>query len=486
METTRDLGCADRQKSLERSLARRGKLPRSSLELNQLMPERDLARGEFLHESSVYWRSRRRAGEKRPAMPIAAGVGGISTLALLAATALPSLLGGRGSADERKAQLAYAPSRSIGPKSSSGASVAAADANARAISVRPRSVPGVGVQQRAATMIRAAVASAGSAAATTTAPGAATTTTAPTNSTTDASLVSSDSGALLAGSGGGALNDVVAVAARASARFTHRAAATVRAAVAPTRRRSAGAGAYKRATATIASQPAAILPTPLVPAKQPAALPHGTGLGAAHSGLAVGHSEPGPRRSSVAPHRLAKPSGTPVRAGGSGSPPPSGSGHTLVPPSGYVNPLAGTSVTPERIDQGVDYAGSGPLGAIGQGKVTYIGSSGTGWPGDFIEYRLVDGPDAGRYVYYAEGVSPVAGLHVGEVVRAGQQVAEIIPGYPTGIEVGWGAGGGTETYAASTQGWTPTMDADSVPTASGESFSSLIASLGGPPGKIVG
>jgi len=71
-------------------------------------------------------------------------------------------------------------------------------------------------------------------------------------------------------------------------------------------------------------------------------------------------------------------------------------------------------------------------------------------------------------------------------VRAGQQVAEIIPGYPTGIEVGWGAGGGTETYAASTQGWTPTMDADSVPTASGESFSSLIASLGGPPGKIVG
>ena len=65
--------------------------------------------------------------------------------------------------------------------------------------------------------------------------------------------------------------------------------------------------------------------------------------------------------------------------------------------NGYVNPLAGASVTPERIDQGVDYSGSGPLGAIGRARITYIATSNTGWPGAFIEYQPTDGPDAGRH-----------------------------------------------------------------------------------------
>ena len=108
-------------------------------------------------------------------------------------------------------------------------------------------------------------------------------------------------------------------------------------------------------------------------------------------------------------------------------------------------------MTPERIDQGVDYAGSGTLGAVGAGTVTYIGMSGTGWPGAFIEYRLSGGSYAGRYVYYAEGVNPAAGLHVGETLEAGQPVAEIVPGSPTGIEIGWGAGIGTETLARATR-----------------------------------
>jgi hypothetical protein len=151
-----------------------------------------------------------------------------------------------------------------------------------------------------------------------------------------------------------------------------------------------------------------------------------------------------------------------------------------------VNPLAGASVTPERIDQGVDYAGSGTLGAIGAAKISYVGTSDTGWPGAFIEYQLLDGPDAGRYVYYAEGVSPVAGLHVGETISAGQPVANLIPGWSTGIEIGWGSGIGTETYAAANGQWTTTMDANSVATPAGESFSALVASLGGPPGIVEG
>src|SRR6516165_3043303 len=68
--------------------------------------------------------------------------------------------------------------------------------------------------------------------------------------------------------------------------------------------------------------------------------------------------------------------------------------------AGYVNPLAGARLKPERVDMGVDYAGSGTLAAIGTARLTYVATSETGWPGAFIEYRLLGGPDAGRYVYY--------------------------------------------------------------------------------------
>jgi len=152
----------------------------------------------------------------------------------------------------------------------------------------------------------------------------------------------------------------------------------------------------------------------------------------------------------------------------------------------YINPLAGAKVTPERIDQGVDYAGSGPLGAIGAARITYVAASAPGWPGAFIEYQLIGGPYRGRHVYYAEGVVPAPGLHLGETVHPGQAIATIIPYYATGIEIGWGAGIATNTYAAERHEWNETDDADNVATASGKSFSALIASLGGPPGKVEG
>jgi hypothetical protein len=155
-------------------------------------------------------------------------------------------------------------------------------------------------------------------------------------------------------------------------------------------------------------------------------------------------------------------------------------------PQGYVNPLARARVTPERIDQGVDYAGSGTLAAIGPGTVTYVATGGTGWPGAFIAYRLTDGADNGCYVFYAEGVSPAPGLHVGDTVRAGQAIANIIRGYSTGIELGWAAGSGTKSYAAKMGRWTVHDDADNVASDAGRSFSALIALLGGPPGKMEG
>jgi hypothetical protein len=143
-------------------------------------------------------------------------------------------------------------------------------------------------------------------------------------------------------------------------------------------------------------------------------------------------------------------------------------------------------VTPERIDQGVDYAGSGALIAIGDATITYLATSDTGWPGAFIEYRLRSGPEAGCYVFYAEGVIPIGGLYAGETVRRGQAIATIDPDNPAGIEIGWGAGEGTKTYAAKMGQWSTKAEEDNIPTAAGMSFSSLIASLGGAPGRVGG
>ena len=118
--------------------------------------------------------------------------------------------------------------------------------------------------------------------------------------------------------------------------------------------------------------------------------------------------------------------------------------------------------------------------------VTYVATTGTGWPGSFIEYRLLDGPEAGCYVYYAEGVNPAPDLRVGHRVAAGQPIATIISGWETGIEIGWGAGTGTTAYAAKARQWDATSDEHSSASPAGKSFSALVASLGGPPGKIEG
>src|SRR5262249_28215682 len=150
----------------------------------------------------------------------------------------------------------------------------------------------------------------------------------------------------------------------------------------------------------------------------------------------------------------------------------------------YVNPLAGAVLTPKRVDQGVDYKGTGVLTALGAGTVTTVATSDTGWPGAFIEYQLADGPGAGCFVFYAEGIVPAANLQAGGAVRPGQPIAALIPGDPSGIEIGWGAGKGTGTYAAALGQWSSTADNDSISTEAGRSFNRLIKSLGGTPGRI--
>ena len=147
----------------------------------------------------------------------------------------------------------------------------------------------------------------------------------------------------------------------------------------------------------------------------------------------------------------------------------------------YHNPI-GPGLTPGRVDMGVDYSGAGPVYALGNGTITSTYNS--GWPGGgFIGLQLSDG--SGRYVYYAENISPA--VQVGQAVTAGQLIGHATGG---GIEVGWAAPPGTgQTMAAATGQNQPGLaqgDPGYYPTGYGLNFSNLIRSLGGPAGDVGG
>ena len=143
-------------------------------------------------------------------------------------------------------------------------------------------------------------------------------------------------------------------------------------------------------------------------------------------------------------------------------------------PSGYVNPLRGVSaLSPERIDQGVDYAGFGPIYALGDGTV--LSTVNGGWPGGtYITYRLDSGPAAGLVVYAAEDIEPL--VQVGESVTPDTVLGTVYEG-PDGIETGWADNGSGDTMARVASqffGWNS--------TAFGANFSQLLVSLGAPGG----
>jgi hypothetical protein len=519
----RDLACPELwQQSLERSLARRGRPTRSSLELFHLQPERDLSRGDLLRESLQYSQLRRSAVARRPVMSLPSA-GGISALALLAATTVPGLLSGRGP---------RAGGERIAFRADTG-QARPADALIAASSVKPslRSATSPAISGGAGTLNGASHGAAATASASA-ASAAPTSTSAASFAATSASLHSPPKHLALAhdatasgGASGGAAHALSGGAAP-PATNTSTAASRVPGIPQPAGHPSTGGGAVEDAARTTGGAPQAAgaparprtpthsvaavhkvapahavtpshpaLPSHPVTKTHPATTTHPTTVThpapkappakTTHPTSTRPVTKPQPVSSphpTTTTHPVAtpKPVATPHPAPKPAAPTPP------VPAGGYTNPLVHASVTPERIDQGVDYSGSGTLGAVGAGTVTYIGMSGTGWPGAFIEYRLSGGSYAGRYVYYAEGVNPAGGLHVGETLQAGQPVAEIVPGSSTGIEIGWGSGLGTQTLAEQLGQWSGGDDADSVPSASGESFSALIASLGGPPGKVEG
>ncbi len=157
----------------------------------------------------------------------------------------------------------------------------------------------------------------------------------------------------------------------------------------------------------------------------------------------------------------------------------------------YINPLRRIAgLSPERIDMGVDYAGAGPLLAIGAARVTMatdtdkppLCSGITCWPGGgVVVYQLLDGPFAGRYVYVAENITVT--VRRGQVVQAGQRIAILHDASPN-METGWASGRlgqtlaiaqGHQCYCGDPGGWS---------SIEGRNFNQLLVRLGAPSGLL--
>ena len=109
----------------------------------------------------------------------------------------------------------------------------------------------------------------------------------------------------------------------------------------------------------------------------------------------------------------------------------------------YRNPLRQVAnLYPERIDQGVDYSGTGPIYALGPGTIVNVyapSNSGWGPPTNsvFIDEHLSSGPASGLYVYAAECIHPT--VSVGQNVTSSTVIGDMFNcGY--GIETGWAVG----------------------------------------------
>jgi hypothetical protein len=138
----------------------------------------------------------------------------------------------------------------------------------------------------------------------------------------------------------------------------------------------------------------------------------------------------------------------------------------------YCNPVRSIpNLRPERIDQGVDYGGAGPIYAIGPGKIDlYFNRNDTGWPGGtFVSYKLSAGPAAGKIVYLAENIDLNAALHAGSFVFSGTVLGTLVNASPDS-EMGWGVEGAgyTAEHACYTEGCN---------TALGSNFNDLLVCL---------
>jgi hypothetical protein len=148
------------------------------------------------------------------------------------------------------------------------------------------------------------------------------------------------------------------------------------------------------------------------------------------------------------------------------------------PGSYYRNPLRGVSgLVPQRIDDGADFAGQGPVYALGDAIVTGATGTNYGWPGGgWITYRLTRGPGAGLVVYVAEDVTPA--VTAGQRVSSSTVIGTMFAG-SDGIETGW-----AQPTSLSAESELPQAGGiggnGPFPTRIGVNFDELLLSLGVP------
>ena len=144
----------------------------------------------------------------------------------------------------------------------------------------------------------------------------------------------------------------------------------------------------------------------------------------------------------------------------------------------YRNPLRGViGLVRERVDEGVDFAGTGPVYALGDAVVTSATGTNYGWPGGgWITYRLTSGPGAGRMVYVAEDIIPA--VQKGPHGSAATVLGTMFDG-GDGIETGW-----AQSTSLSAESQLPAAGAigglGPFPTRVGLNFEELLQSLGVP------
>jgi hypothetical protein len=144
----------------------------------------------------------------------------------------------------------------------------------------------------------------------------------------------------------------------------------------------------------------------------------------------------------------------------------------------YRNPLRAVSgLIMERVDQGVDFGGAGPVYALGDAVITNATADNAGWPGGgWITYQLTNGPDKGLTVYLAEDVTPT--VQAGQTVTSSTVIANMFNG-GAGIETGWATSDGSTAESQ-------TPEAGGIngngpfPTVVGLNFEAVLESLGVP------
>ena len=153
----------------------------------------------------------------------------------------------------------------------------------------------------------------------------------------------------------------------------------------------------------------------------------------------------------------------------------------------YGNPLRGVKqLKPERIDMGVDYAGEGPVYALGEGVITsaghaWRGAVGAPVPGTWITERLTSGPLRGRQVYVAEDIYDIR-VRPGQHVTRSTVLGTLRGGLETGLAAPGPAGAGGTTLAAQLGEASSSGDPGATPSAAGVGYANVLAATGAPRG----